>query len=107
MILLDKRQMESFENINFIIKIKRFCLKDVVFLGEKVSDGVEGTRLEAKDTKKSEAKVRDSPSEDRPSQGQECSRPRTKAQVFSKQNFFSGNLKKKVFKEVFVSARVT
>ena len=35
---------------------------------------------------KSEAKAKDSPSENRPSrgQGQECSRPRTPAQVFSK-----------------------
>ena len=42
--------------------------------------GVEDTRLEAKDTKKSEAKAKDSLSEDRHSrgQGQECSRPRTK-----------------------------
>ena len=42
--------------------------------------GVEDTRLEAKakDTKKSEAKAKDSLSEDRPSrgQGQICSRPR-------------------------------
>ena len=42
--------------------------------------GVEDTRLEAKakDTKKSEAKAKDSLSEDRYSrgQGQECSRPR-------------------------------
>ena len=42
--------------------------------------GVEDTRLQAKDTKKSEAKTKESPSEDRPSrgQGQEYSRPRTK-----------------------------
>ena len=51
--------------------------------------GVEDTRLEAKDTKKSEAKAKDSLSEDRPSRGQEqeCSRPRTKnaaASVFKK-----------------------
>ena len=48
--------------------------------------GVRDTRLEAKakDTKKSEAM--DSPTKDRPSrsQGQECSRPRTQAQVLSK-----------------------
>ena len=61
--------------------------------------GVEDTRLEAKDTKKSEAKAKDSLSEDRPSrgQGQEFSRPRprtkdTAASVFQK---------KKVFKKVF------
>ena len=60
--------------------------------------GVQDTRLEAKDTKKSEAK--DSLSEDRPSQGQgeECSRPRTKntaASVLKKkglQKRFSGDL---------------
>ena len=59
--------------------------------------GVEDTRLEAKakDTKKSMAKAKDSLSEDRTSrgQGQECSRPRTQAQAFSK--------KKKVFKNFF------
>ena len=66
--------------------------------------GVEDTRLEAKakDTKKSEAKAKDSLSEDRASQGQrqECSRPRPRtkdigASVLQKQslkNFFSGDL---------------
>ena len=62
---------------------------------------VEDTRLEAKDTKKSEAKPKDSLSEDRHfrGQGQECSRPRTQAQVLSKKKGlhknFSGDLKKK------------
>ena len=63
--------------------------------------------LEAKDTKKSEAKAKNSLSEERHSQGQEqeCLRPRparTQAQVLSKQTYkkslhknFSGNLKKK------------
>ena len=49
--------------------------------------GVEDTRLEAKNTKKSEAKAKDSPSENRPfrGQGQECSRPKTQTKVvFSK-----------------------
>ena len=62
--------------------------------------GVEDTRLkaEAKDTKKTEAKAKDSLSENRTSrgQGQECSRPRTKdtgASVLQK--------KKKVFKNFF------
>ena len=52
--------------------------------------------------KKFEAK--DSPSEDRPSrrQGQECSRPRTQAQVFSKKFFFSGDLHKKRFSKKFL-----
>ena len=69
-----------------------------------VRGGVEDTRLEAKakDTKKSEAKAKDSLSEDRPSrgQGQECSRPRprtkdTAANILQKkclQESFSGNL---------------
>ena len=65
--------------------------------------GVEDTRLEAKakDTKKSEAKAKDSPSEDRPSwgQGQECSRPRTQAQVFSK--------KQNVFKNIFQAISIS
>ena len=58
------------------------------------SGGVEDTRLEAKakNTKKSEAKAKDSLFEDRPSrgQGQECSRPRTKdttASVLQKKRF--------------------
>ena len=57
--------------------------------------GVEDTRLEAKakDTKKSEAKAKDSLYEDRHSrgQGQECSRPRTKdtgASVLQKKEVF-------------------
>ena len=82
--------------------------------------GVEDTRLEAKDTKKSEAK--NSPSKNRPSQGQgqECSRPRIKntgatvlrkktsskiffrrSQKIGLQKFFSGVLQKKVFKNIF------
>ena len=56
---------------------------------------VQDTRLEAKNTKKSEAK--DSLSEDRLSrcQGQECSRPRTKDTAASVLQ------KKKVFKKVY------
>ena len=56
--------------------------------------GVEDTRLEAKDTKKSEAKAKDSPFENRLSRGreQECSRPRprtksTDASVLGKKIF--------------------
>ena len=48
---------------------------DVVTLNAR--GGVEDTRLEAKDTKKSEAKAKDSPSEDRPFRGQTLSKPRT------------------------------
>ena len=76
-----------------------------IFRNTLVRGGVEDTRLEAKtkakDTKKSEAKAKDNPFEDRPSrgQGQECSRPRTKdtaASVLRKkkkglQKSFSGN----------------
>ena len=59
--------------------------------------GVEDTRLEAKDTKKSEAK--DSLSEDRPSRGQEqeCSRPRPRTKDAAASVF----KKRKVFKKVF------
>ena len=76
-------------------------------------EGIEDTRLEAKakDTKKSEAKAKNSPSEDRPSrgQGQECSRPRTKDTKASvlppkkrSSKIFSCDLKKKtVFKNFF------
>ena len=71
-----------------------------VLSNDIIRGGVEDTRLEAKDTKKSEAKAKNSLSEDRPSrgQGQECSRPRTKdtaASVFKKKRSsksFSGNL---------------
>ena len=65
-----------------------------------IRDGVEDIRLEAKDTKKSEARAKDSLSEDRTSrgQGQECSRPRTQAQVFSKKK------KKKTSSKIFFQA---
>ena len=77
--------------------------------------GVEDTRFEAnakaKGTKKSDAKAKDSPFEDKPSpgQGQECSRPRpltkdTGASVLQKKRSekkFSGDLKKKVLKIFF------
>ena len=63
------------------------------------SSGVEDTRLEAKDTKKSETKAKDSLTEDRPSRGQgQEPRPRTKdtaVSVLQKkdlQKSFSGNL---------------
>ena len=76
--------------------------------------GVEDTRLEAKDTKKSEAKAEDSLSEDRHSrgQGQECSRPRprtkdTSASALQKEKRSSQKFirrsqkKKKVFTKIF------
>ena len=59
--------------------------------------GVEDTSLKAEDTKKSEAKDRHSRG-----QGQECSRPRTQAQVLSKQKkTIFKKTKKKVFTKIF------
>ena len=68
-----------------------------------IRGGVEDTKLEAKDTKKSQAKAKDSASENRPSRGQG---PRLPAQVFSKikkglQNNFSGDLQKRPSKIFF------
>ena len=63
--------------------------------------GVEDTRFEVKDTKKSEAKAKAALPRTERGQRQECSRPRTKdtnASVFQKkglQKFFSGDLQKK------------
>ena len=85
----------------------------IVWLVVRVRGGVEDTRLEAKDTKKSEAKAKDSLSEDRHSQGQG---PRTQAQVHSKkkkkkglhknfsgasQKFFRRSPRKNVFQKIF------
>ena len=78
---------------------------------------VEDTRLEAKDTKKSEAMAKDSLSEDRHSrgQGQECSRPRTKdtsASALQKKKKkglhkkFLGDLKKKKKKKRKVFTKI-
>ena len=60
--------------------------------------GVEYRSLKAKDTKKSEAKAKDSLSEDRPSrgQGQECSRPKSRTKDTT-----ASVLQKKIFKKVF------
>ena len=60
--------------------------------------GVEDTRLEAKDTKKLEAKAKDSLFEDRPSraQGQDCSKPRPRTKDTAASAF-----QKKVFKKLF------
>ena len=79
-----------------------------------IRGGVEDTGLEAKakNTKPSEAKAKDSPSENRPyrGQGQECLRPRprtknTGGKCFPKkkglQNFFRRSPQKKVFNHVF------
>ena len=67
--------------------------------------GVEDTRLEAKDAKKSKAKAKDSLSEDRHSRGQGQGL-RAQAQVLSKkkrssQTFFRRTPKKKVFTKFF------
>ena len=75
--------------------------------------GVEDTRLEAKDTTKSEAKAKDSLCEDRHSrgQGQECSRPRPrtkdtsasapKKKRRSSQKFFKRSPQKNAFQKIF------
>ena len=90
-----------------------FCCSAGWNWGVIARGGVENTRLEAKikDTKKSEAKAKDSLSKDRHSrgQGQECSRPRprTQAQVLSKKKGlhknFSGDLQKKGLHKNFSS----
>ena len=90
-------KMKFYLSFNFLNK------SSFVFL--IIRGGVGDTKLEdkAKETKKSEAKGKGSPSEDRPSrgQGQECSRPRTKdtggkcsppKKQKGLQNFFSGDL---------------
>ena len=79
---LSQKPMVSKEIFGDVIILQCNCLGHFYtfnkFFIVSARGGVEDTRLEAKDTKKSEAK--DSPSEDRHSrgQGQECSRPRTK-----------------------------
>ena len=95
-----KRNHSSYEGF-----LQRIKICDTSFCEAIARGGVEDTRLEAKakDTKKSEAKAKDSLSEDRTSrgQGQECSRPRprtedTGASVLlrkkSLQKYFSGDL---------------
>ena len=75
------------------------CGEDLFFWSlPEVESRTQGSRPRPRTQKKSEAKAKDSLSEDKPSrgQGQECSRPRTQPQVFSKkkglQKSFSGNL---------------
>ena len=89
-----------------------------LFVYVTTGGGVEDTRFEAQDTKKSEAK--DTPSKDRPSCGQEqdCSRPRTKdtalkcspkikkrssPKTFANFPQIAGDLKKKVFAYKFAN----
>ena len=82
--------------------VVRILFRSSIFNKVITKGGVEDKRLEAKDTKKSEAKAKDSLSENRTSrgQGQECSRPRPKTKdiatsVLQKkglQKSFSGNL---------------
>ena len=79
--------------------------------GPEVESRTQGSRPRPKTQKKSEAKVKDSLSEDRHSrgQGQECSRPRprTLAQVLSKKKkrsshkFFKRSPQKNVFQKIF------
>ena len=65
--------------------------------------GVESIRLEAKDTKKSEAKAKDAPSEERPcrGQGQDCLKTRTKTKDTMQK--CSPPPKKKVFAKTFAN----
>ena len=83
-------------------KVFAFKSARALFVGQwfstcepEVESRTQGSRPRPKTQKKSEAKVKDSLSEDRLSrgQGQECWRPRTLAQVLSK--------KKKVFTKIF------
>ena len=67
----------------------------------------QGSRPKPRTQKKSEAKAKDSPSEDRSyrGQGQEYSTPRTQAQMFCQrkgvQNFFQAFSKKKGLQKIF------
>ena len=65
------------QNLN---KIRNWLRAPELIMAPLTRGGVKDTKLEAnaKGTKKSEAKAKNSPYEDRPSQGQgqECSRPR-------------------------------
>ena len=85
------------QNTTFGEILKKKLVSFLEKLAIKDRGGVENTRLEAKDTKKSEAK--DSLSEDRHSrgQGQECSRPRPR----TKDTSASALQKKKVFTKIF------
>ena len=93
-------------------KVFAFKSARALFVGQwfstcepEVESRTQGSRPRPKTEKKSEAKVKDSLSEDRHSRGkgQECSRPRTLAQVLSKkrkkkrssQKFFRRSPKKK------------
>ena len=80
-----------------IPKVPRAPSNDIIVRG-----GVEDTRLKAKDTKKTEAKAKDSLSEDRHSrdQEQECSRPRPRTKDTSASALQNKN-KKKVFTKIF------
>ena len=77
--------------------LARITLRDVVLVSE-VESRTQGSRPRTQ--KKSEAKVKDSLSEDRHSrgQGQECSRPRTQAQVLSKKKKRSSQKFQKIFR---------
>ena len=61
-----------------LTKIRNWLGAPELFMAPLTRGGVEDTKLEAKakDTKKPKAKAKNSPCEDRSSQGQECSRPR-------------------------------
>ena len=87
-----------------------YCSIEVIyFYLSEVESRTQGSRPRPRTQKKSEAKAKDSLSEDRHSrgQGQECSRPRTQAQVLSKkkkrssQKFFKRSPQKNVFQKIF------
>ena len=93
-------------------KMVRFVLLACIPLKPEVESKTQGSRPRTQ--KKSEAKAKDSLSEDRHSrgQGQECSRPKartkdTRAQVLSKkkkkssQKFFKRSPRKNVFQKIF------
>ena len=86
-------------NIIFVVVNFFHAVSDIIFqysFFPEVESRTQGSRPRPRIQKKSEAKAKDSLSEDRHSrgQGQECSRPRTQAQVLSKK-------KKKVFTKIF------
>ena len=115
LIQLKRNTIPHLRNRIFWTKLKR-NLRSAIEISQynaNTKGGVKDTRPEAraKDTKKSEAKAKNSPSEDRPSrgQGQECSRPRTMdtgANV-SPKIFFRRSQKKGLQKKNFASARAT
>ena len=88
--------MPTCNNQPFLYQCLNSSINFPSLLLTEVESRTQGSRPRPRTQKKSEAKAKDSLSEDRYSrgQGQECSRPRTQAEVLSK-------LKKKVFTKIF------